>query len=155
MDGLRLAEFCQGQGKLQQIGRTTKNALRNCLVIGSAGVGIGYLVVAHPCGVTNRKARLRMAMDEAELASGRPASNLSNKLTSSAGLLWAGQMLAARSEGLTVQRRLARRRRLLEKYPWRRLLRPEEPRIHLLVLVHHLLDSESLFEVGAALFARQ
>jgi hypothetical protein len=96
-----------------------------------------------------------MAMDEAELAlSGRPRT-LSNKLKSSAGLLRADQMLAARSECLTVQRRLARRRRLLEKYPWRRLLRPDEPRIHLLVLVHHLLDSESLFEVGAALFARQ
>jgi len=104
-----------------------------------------------------------MAMDEAELAlSGRPRT-LSNKLKSSAGLLRAdrmlaarsGKMLAARSECLTVQRRLARRRRLLEKYPWRRLLRSDEPRIHLLVLVHHLLDSESLFEVGAALFARQ
>src|SRR5258708_24228551 len=114
-----------------------------------------YLVVAHTCGVTNRKARLKMAMDEAELAlSGRPRT-LSNKLKSSAGLLRADQMLAARSECLTVQRRLARRRRLLEKYPWRRLLLPDEPRIHLLVLVHHLLDTESLFEVGAALFARQ
>jgi hypothetical protein len=103
-----------------------------------------------------------MAMDEAEwhCPAGLEPVEQTNEQR---GVLWAGQMLAVRSgqmlaahsECLTVQRRLARRRRLLEKYPWRRLLRPDEPRIHLLVLVHHLLDSESLFEVGAALFARQ